>query len=60
MTFKVTTSMVTARTENDRIVYLYHGDIVPEGLSKKSVDHLKDLGFIAEAKVADKADVAHK
>ena len=45
----VTAALVTARTENDRIVYLYHGDIVPEGLSKESLEHLKDLGFIAES-----------
>jgi hypothetical protein len=60
MALKVTAPMITARTENDRIVYLYHGDVVPDGLSKESLEHLKGLGFIADAKAADKADVAQK
>lgn len=44
--FKVSAVMVTARTENDRIVYLYRGDVVPEGLASDSFEHLKSLGFI--------------
>jgi hypothetical protein len=48
MTLKVTVPLVTARTENDRIVYLYFGDVVPSGLSKDSLKHLEGLGFIAE------------
>jgi len=49
MAYKVTAPLVTARTENDRIVYLYRGDVVPAGLAKNSLDHLKSLGFITEA-----------
>lgn len=44
--FVVTAPMVTARTDNDRIVYLYFGDVVPSGLSQGSIDHLRSLGFI--------------
>lgn len=44
--FTVTAPMVTARTDNDRIVYLYFGDVVPSGLSQGSIDHLRSLGFI--------------
>lgn len=46
MGYTVTAPMVTARTDNDRIVYLYFGDVVPSGLSQWSVDHLRGLGFI--------------
>lgn len=45
---KVSAVMVTAKTENDRIVYLYRGDVVPEGVSEDSVKHLKELGFVTE------------
>jgi hypothetical protein len=44
--------MVTAKTENDRIVYLYRGDVVPEGVSADSLEHLKSLGFVTEDDVA--------
>jgi hypothetical protein len=44
--YTVTAPLVTARTENGRIVYLYFGDVVPSGLAQDSVDHLRDLGFI--------------
>lgn len=55
---KVTAPMVTAQTENGRIVYLYHGDVVPDGLSKEAVEHLKGLGFVADSKAVDKSDIA--
>lgn len=42
----VTAPMVTAKTSNDRIVTLYWGDLVPEGLAKESIEHLKELGFV--------------
>jgi hypothetical protein len=44
--------MVTARTVNDRIVYLYRGDVVPEDMSDESVKHLKSLGFVTEDDVS--------
>jgi hypothetical protein len=43
---RVSAVMVTAKTENDRIVYLYRGDVVPEGISSDSLEHLKSLGFV--------------
>jgi len=42
----VTAAMVTALSENNRVVYLYKGDLVPEGLAKESIEHLKGLGFV--------------
>jgi hypothetical protein len=48
MSLKVTAAMVTAQTENGRIVYLYFGDVVPSGISKASLEHLKSLGFIVD------------
>jgi hypothetical protein len=49
---QVSAVMVTAKTENNRIVYLYRGDVVPEGLDKDSLEHLKSLGFVTEDDVA--------
>jgi hypothetical protein len=54
MTIKVTAPMITALTENDRVVYLYRGDVVPEGLAKDSLEHLKSLGFITESEAPTK------
>ena len=46
---KVVAPIVTARMENSRLVYLYRGDVVPEGLTAESLKHLSDLGFVAES-----------
>ena len=43
---KVTAPMALARTQSDTVVYLYEGDIVPDGLTKESLEHLSSLGFI--------------
>ena len=43
---KISAVMATVRDENDRIVHLYRGDVVPDGATKESVDNLKDLGFV--------------
>lgn len=45
---KVTAALVTAVVENGRVVYLYKGDVVPDGVTKESLDNLKSLGFVAE------------
>ena len=45
---RVSAGMITAKTENHRIVYLYRGDVVPEGVSADSLEHLKSLGFVTE------------
>lgn len=46
MTYKVTAPLITATTENGVALNLYFGDVVPSGLSKESMDHLSELGFI--------------
>jgi hypothetical protein len=51
-TLRVSAPMVTVRTDNDRIVYLYKGDVVPDGTSVDSVEHLKSLGFVTEDDVS--------
>lgn len=43
---RVTAPLVTARTTTGRVVYLYKGDVVPEGITVDSLSHLRDLGFI--------------
>lgn len=30
----------------DRVVHFYQGDILPEGVSQESLDHLLDLGYV--------------
>lgn len=44
--------MVVVRTENDRIVHLYRGDVLPDGIAEESVEHLKSLGFLTEDHVS--------
>lgn len=51
-TLKVSAVMVTAKTKNDRIVYLYRGDVVGDEITAESVEHLKSLGFVTEDDVA--------
>ena len=51
-TLKVSAVMVTAKTNNDRILYLYRGDVVGEDITPESVEHLKSLGFATEDDVA--------
>lgn len=51
-TLHVTATMVTARTANDRIVYFYKGDTLPEDIPQETVDHLKSLGFVTEDDVS--------
>jgi len=48
MAYKVTVTMVTATTKNDRVLYLYRGDEVGGDITPDSVEHLKSLGFIAD------------
>lgn len=51
-TLKVSVVMVTAKTTNDRIVYLYRGDVVGDDITPDSVEHLKSLGFITDDDVS--------
>lgn len=53
----VTASLVTARTDNDRVVYLYRGDVVTKDLTAESVENLKSLGFVSEADEAPEKPV---
>ena len=31
-----------------RAVQFYHGDVLPEGVSEDSIEHLKSLGYVTE------------
>lgn len=42
---RVTAPLVQVRVK-DKIVYLFEGDVLPEGVSQESIDHLRDLDFI--------------
>lgn len=39
--------LVTA-TQNGRVLYLYGGDVVPDGVDDASVKHLKSLGYVED------------
>lgn len=32
-----------------QVLHLSNGDVVPEGVSEKQIDHLKDLGYVTES-----------
>lgn len=57
MANKVTATMVTARTKNDRIVYLYRGDEVGEDITPASIKHLKSLGFVTDDEAPALAEI---
>jgi hypothetical protein len=48
MSLRFTAALGTAFTSQGRIISLYFGDLVPEGISKESLAHLKSLGFVAD------------
>ena len=43
----VTGSLVQARV-GDRVLHFHRGDVLPEGVSQESLEHLKSLGYVAE------------
>jgi len=45
--FKVTAPLVQVRF-SDRAVQFYYGDILPDGVSDESIEHLKSLGYVEE------------
>ena len=53
---KVAAPLVTARTTNGRVVYLFKGDVVTEDIDQESIDHLESLGFLTEDSPAADAD----
>jgi hypothetical protein len=40
----------------DRVLHLYHGDVVPEGVAQESIDHLKSLDYVAEGDAVETAE----
>lgn len=44
----VVAALVVARFQGDRVVYLNKGDVVPDGITPESLEHLRSLGFVAE------------
>lgn len=45
---RVSAPLVTV-TQNGRVLYLRHGDVVPDGVDKASLDHLRSLGYVEDA-----------
>lgn len=46
----VSASLVTVKDSNGAVRYLSRGDVVPDGTSQVSVDHLVSLGYVSEEK----------
>ena len=43
---KVTAPLVAVKDSNGNVVHLYQGDVLPDGTSQESIDHLQDLGYV--------------
>lgn len=43
---KVVAPLVSVKDEKGNVKQLSRGDIIPEGTSQESIDHLRDLGFV--------------
>lgn len=52
---KVSAPLVQIRLGN-KIVHLFDGDIVPEGASPESLDHLLGLGYVTEGDAPVESD----
>lgn len=48
--FRVTAMLVTVKDSNGTPRYLGQGDLIPDGTTQESIDHLVDLGYAAEEK----------
>jgi hypothetical protein len=44
----VSAPLVTVRTKAGADRQLYRGDVVGDDVTKESVDHLRDLGFVSD------------
>lgn len=44
----VTAALVVVRYEGGRVGNLAKGDVVPDGVTPESVEHLRSLGYVAE------------
>lgn len=48
--------LVAVSTESGAVRHLYHGDVVGDDVTKESVDHLRDLGFVTDSTPVDESD----
>lgn len=46
----VTATLVVAHFQGGRVGNLAKGDVVPDGVTPESLEHLRSLGFVAEPK----------
>ena len=54
--YKVTAPLVQAALESGLPMQFREGDVLPEGISKESLDHLLDLGYVAKGDVPAESD----
>jgi hypothetical protein len=45
---RVTAPLVAAITEDGTTIHLFQGDVVPDGISQESVDHLVSLEYVSD------------
>lgn len=50
---QVSAALVSATTDDGKVVHLYRGDIVPSSVSKKSLEHLRSIGFVTDGDPSD-------
>lgn len=60
MAWVVQAPLVVSRTTTGRVQHLERGDVVPDDTTEETIDHLKDLGFIAEVEDAPKPKATRK
>lgn len=46
---RVTAPLVAVKDENGNVRQLFVGDVVPDGTSQESIDHLSTLGYVEES-----------
>lgn len=52
---KVTAPLVQVQI-GKQVLHLFHGDVVPDGVSKEQLDHLSELGYVASDEAPDSGD----
>lgn len=45
----VSAPLVVVRAQSGADVQMRHGDVLGDDVTKESVDHLRDLGFVSES-----------
>ena len=44
----VSAPIVVVKVKGNRVVHLYKGDVLPDGVTKESLENLQQLGFVSD------------